>query len=652
MRRLFIPIPGTEHQGALHALKRVGSLLLLLCMLWFGISAGQALLGIRQHNTLLEQRNYEVPWSLMQLKLEMSRFLDAVRLRHAGAINHDELMLRYDILWSRTPVLLSNQLKDTLSERPDLWQLIQQIENRVRAMEPMVKAMGPGSPDYQLLLAELSPYDEPLARTMTATMHSNVLFYAEYDQAYRKLGRELYISTLGLAVSGLLLLLMLGAELFGYRRRLLRDPLTGVPNRFALHHRLQQLVSRQQPFSLILLALKDYSRYYQQFGFEVADQLQQAFARRLETSLLPEESIASLGRESLVVVAEGVRELSDVRVRLSRFRQALSALEPMAQHDFNLDPVIGVVLYPADADTMVELLARGELALELSRHEQLPYVIFEPSMLKEMERRQQLAADLPAALESDSLSLRFDPLATPSGQCAGLRLSLHWRHPRYGDIGDSELLRITEQYQLSERLLWWTLERIGELLPGWRQGQPTLFVSLALPPSAFRLSLGARLETLLAGYGLKGEALSLEVSEPMAMESPHQALAILDALSRQGVRIMLTEFGTGGSRWGALSRLPLDWLQLEASCCSGIEQNQDARTQLATLFKLARLLGVAPVCCGVSSAAERGIIASLGGEPLLQGPFVGPSLAAIEVKNWLKELAPARLTDFDVSQGA
>ncbi|MDP5293769.1 EAL domain-containing protein [Oceanimonas sp. CHS3-5] len=652
MRRLFIPLPGTEHQGAGHVFKRAGILLLLLCMLLFGIGAAHSLLNIRQHNTLLEQRNYEVPWSMMQLKLEMSRFLDAVRLLHAGAIDHDELMLRYDILWSRTPVLLSNQLKDTLSDRPDLWQLIQQIENRVRAMEPMVKAIRPGSPDYQLLLAELSPYTEPLARTMTATMHSNVLFYAEYDQAYRELGRELYISILGLALSGVLLLLLLGSELLGYRRRLLRDPLTGLPNRFALQHRLQQQVNRQQPFSLTLLALKDYSRCYQQFGFEVADALQQAFARRLEACLLPEEGIALLGRESLAVVANGVLELSDVRVQLSRIRQALSAPESIAQHDFHLTPEIGVVLYPADADNVVDLLARGELALELCRHEQLPYVIFEPSMLKEIERRQQLAADLPAALESDSLTLRFYPLATPSGQCAGLRLSLQWRHPRYGDIGDSELVRVTEQYQLSERLLLWTLSRVGELLPGWRRVQPTLFVSLALSPSVFRFSLGGQLETLLAGYGLEGNALTLEVGEPTVMEAPHQAQSILAELRRPGVRIMLAEFGTGCSRWGPLARLPLDWLQLDASCCSGIEQSEEARSQLATLFGLARLLGVPPVCCGVSSAAERGVIVALGGEPLLQGPFVSPSLAAMEVKTWLESLAPARLTDFDVSQGA
>lgn len=652
MKRLFIPVPGTNARGALHILKKTVILLLLLCMLLFGVGAAHALLGIRQHNILLEQRNYELPWSLMQLKLEMIRFLDGVRLLHAGGMEHDELMLRYDILWSRTPVLLSNQLKDTLTDRPDLWLLIQQIENRVRAMEPMVQAMTPGSPDYQRLLAELSPYVEPLTRTMTATMHSNVLFYAEYDQAYRKLGRELYISTAGLGVCVLLLLIMLGAELLGYRRRLLREPLTMLPNRFALQHRLNHLIIRHQPFSLTLLELEDFARIRQQFGFEVADRLQQALADRLEKYLRPGEQMAALDREGLVILTEGMVELAEVRNQLSRIRQALITAESVNGHDFYPAPVIGVVLYPSDANNMVDLLARGELALELCRRDQLPYVIFDPSMLKEMERRQQLARDLPAALESDSLGLRFYPLVTPAGHCAGLRLSLQWRHPRFGEIGESELVRVTEQYQLSERLLLWALSRIGELIPDWRMAAPGVFVSLPLPPSVFRPSLRERLLNTLSRHGLEGDALVLELTESMVMQAAQQAQPMLDDLCALNVRMLLAEFGSGCSQWGQLTQLPLHWLQLDASWCSGIEHSEAARKRLATLFELARLLGVPVVCSGVTSAAESSIVSALGSEVLLQGPFISPSLATMEVREWLENSGPARLSDFDVSRDA
>lgn len=635
MKQLFIPIPGSDQWGPAHMLRQVAALLLLICMLLFGAGVTHALLGIRQHNTQLEQRNYEVPWSLMQLQLEMNRFFDAVRLLNAGVIEHDELMLRYDILWSRTPVLLSNQLKDTLSERPDLWLLIQQIEDRVRSVEPMVQALKPGDLNYRLLLAELAPYAEPLARTVTATMHSNVLFYAEYDKAYKSLSQELYVCTLGLGFCALLLLLMLWLELLSYRRRLLQDALTGLPNRFALQHRLGQLIGRRQPFSITLLELEDLDWLVQHFGYDTADQLQSAFARRLQACLLPHEHIALFERKC-VVVAEGVLELAEVRAQLSRVRQALAAPEAIARHDFHPTPVIGVVLYPADADNMVDLLARGELALALCRQERLPYVIFDPSMLKEIERRQQLARDLPAALESDSLSLRFHPLADGEGRCAGFRLSLQWRHPHFGMITGPELGRLAEQYQLSEALLLWALNRCCELLPGWQALQSGLFVSLPLPPSLFRSSIRESLLAALKQHGLDGTSLVLELEEAQLEEELHLTQPLVRELRERGIRIMLANFGSGRSSWGQLTRLPLDWLQLDVALCNGIEREGEARRQFQAMLALARLLALPVICCGVHREAEVQVIREQGQAPLLQGDVVSPPLGAIEVKDWLE----------------
>ena len=46
-------------------------------------------------------------WALMQLQLELGRFLNAVEIYHYGGIDQEALLLRYDILWSRTPIPVS-----------------------------------------------------------------------------------------------------------------------------------------------------------------------------------------------------------------------------------------------------------------------------------------------------------------------------------------------------------------------------------------------------------------------------------------------------------------------------------------------------------------------------------------------------------------
>ncbi|PSJ44162.1 GGDEF-domain containing protein [Zobellella endophytica] len=613
--------------------------MLLLTMLLFGTGATHTLVKIREHNTLLEQRTYEVPWSLMQLQLEMGRFLDTVRLLHAGGIRHDELLLRYDILWSRTPVLLSSQLKDTLSERPDLWRLIQQIEARVRGLEPLVQRLEPGSPAYQQILAELSPYQEPLSRTVTATMHNNVLFYAEYDQAYRLLGKRLYVQIVGLFITAGILLLLLLRELLRYRIQQFRDPLTGLPNRYALQRRLIPVIERGTPFSLTVLELKEFTRLHHRFGFEIADRLLQAFSQRLQQSLLQHEFIAQFGGEGIVVVAEGVVELEEVRAQLSRFRQVLAPKESIDAHDFYMEPVIGLVLYPVDADNLVDLLARGELALELCKRDRLPYVIFDPSLLKEMSRKQRLASDLPAALESGSLSVRFQPLVSlQSGSCHGLQALLHWRHPGFGVISAAELMRVTEQFQLSERVFRWLLHASCRQLKGWHEyGERQLFVSLNLPASLFRPGLDEEVAGVLREYGLRPDVLVLDIGEPLAAKESYDFFAIMSSLQRNGVRMALSDFGNGGAAWGTLLRLPVNWLKLDATFCNGIEQQGAAREQLATLFALGRILQRPLICCGIDSHGQLAALAGMDKDALVQGDYIGRPLSDLDVPAWLNK---------------
>ncbi|WP_298715938.1 EAL domain-containing protein [uncultured Oceanisphaera sp.] len=643
MRPFFSSFLRADNQyGHLHSFKLIIGGLLLLGMLILGSGATHTLMDIRQHNTVLEQRTYEVPWSLMQLQLEMDRFLDAVRLLRANAIAKDELALRYDILWSRIPILLSSQFKDTLGDRPDLWLLIRQIDTRVRGLERAVAELQPGSPDYRFILTELTPYLEPLSRTVTATMHGNVRFYAEYDQAYRKLGKQLHIQIVSLFITLALLLLLLFRELRHYWIQRLRDPLTGLPNRFALQRRMAPMIEQKTPFSVTVLELKDLTEHHHRFGFEVADRLLQVFCQRLQQSLQSHEFIAQPRQEGLVILGRGVVSLEEVRAQLSRFRQALTDKVSIDAHDFYLTPLMGVVLYPADADNLVDLRARGELALELCRRERLPYVFFDPSLLKEMSRRQQLAIDLPAALNSNALSLQLQPLIEkPGGDCRGLQALLSWHHPGFGIIPTTELMRVTEQYHLSERLFMWFLQQICRQLPLWKvQGTPSVFVSLTVPPALFRTGLDQTIMPVLQQYGLPAEALVLDINENVAMQDTREALEVMQGLRAAGIRIALTEFGSGRSAWGTLSQLPLSWLKLDATFCSGIEREGEPRRQLETLFALAGVLQQPLICCGVDHAAELEVLENMGQPLLVQGDAVAEILPAEDVGGWLKRRQP------------
>lgn len=642
MKRIFASYPRIDGQyGRVHPFKFMMSGALLLIIVWLGSNATHTLMNIRQHNSLLEHRNYEVPWSLMQLQLEVGRFLDAVRLRHSDAISQEDFMLRYDILWSRTPILLSNKFQRTLNDRPDLWLLIGQIDTRVRALEQQVQTLQPGNANYLFILTELSPYLEPLSRTVTATMHDNVRFYAQYDQAYRKLGRQLYREIIGLFFALGTLLLLLFRELRRYWQLQQQNPLTSLPNRFALKRYVAPMIEQGVPFSVTVLELKDFTEHHHRFGFEVADRLLRECCRRLQQSLQPNEFIAQPDQDGVVVIARGVVELAEVRAQMSRFRQALAEKATIDAYDFYMEPIVGVVLYPADADNLVDLLARGELALELCKKKKLPYVFFDPSLLKEISRRQQLAKDLPAAIDSNSLTLRLQPVvAWPSQQCSGLQILMSWHHPSFGVISATELLRVAEQYQRSERLTLWALESVCFQLMMWqRHCTVPLFISIKISAAIFRPGIETVLQQVLDQYAISPNALVLEINESVAMKDPREAMHIMQNIRAAGMRIILTEFGSGYSALGYLSQLPLNWLQLDPLSCSGIEHQGSPRHQLETLFAIAEVLRYPLICSGVDHLAELAVLEDMASPLLIQGDIVSAPLLITEVAEWLKNRA-------------
>lgn len=619
-------------------IKTGGVLLLLGIILLFAGGATHTLLKIRHHHHQLEQRNYDAAWSLMQLQLEMNRFIYAVRLRHLDAVSHDELMLRYDILWSRTPVLLSGKLTRLLEGRPDLLRLVQQIEKRIEQLEPQVLALMPGNPAYQAILVELMPYLEPLSQTVTATMQDNWRFYAEYDQVYQSLNQQLNGQVVSLFTSVLLLLLLLLWEYVHHQRQQLKDPLTQLANRAAAQHRLNRLIGRAAPFSVTLIKIRQFGEISRKFGFELGDELLRVVASRISLSLPGNEFLARLERDEFLLIGEGLVELEEVRAQVSRIRTVVGRKQSIMEHDFYLQPMMGVALYPSDTGNAIELISHAEIALELCRQQQAPYVFFDPSLLKDVNRTRQLASELVVAMENHSLTLKFQPvIELATGRCRGVEALCHWHHPEFGVISQSELVRVVEQFQLSGRLVGWALRLSCQFLGRWqRKGLRSLTLLLYIPRSAFHPELLTIIQDELKRSGLQPADLVLEVTEETLMQDIQGSMPLTEALAGLGVGLTLGGFGNGLLSLGALCRAPLNQLKVDAGFLSGIEQPGPARHQLNNLISMGQVLKLPLICEGVVSERQRQVLEQMTPELWIQGELVSLPLTALEVQEWLQ----------------
>ncbi len=114
-------------------------------------------------------------WVVFQAQLEHVRFLDALDdyVHGSPTVSHDELLLRFDILWSRIPLLVTGAEAEILRRHVDAMPLHDDLVAALLWAEPLVADLTPGDmEEYGRIRGRFDPF--------ASRLHSLGLFVDEY----------------------------------------------------------------------------------------------------------------------------------------------------------------------------------------------------------------------------------------------------------------------------------------------------------------------------------------------------------------------------------------------------------------------------------------------------------------------------------------
>ncbi|WP_421250801.1 putative bifunctional diguanylate cyclase/phosphodiesterase [Aeromonas sp. 600584] len=587
--------------------------ILYVSILSFTGSTLYCLVQIQNATRAMEKYTYDVSWALMQLQLELGRFLSAVEVYHYGGIEHNDLMLRYDILWSRTPILLSGQLRKSMQDKQKTLRLVQLIENNIRDIEPVITKLQSGDSVYQQVMMRLAPLQEPLSYALASVMQKNINIYSENDRHFGQLRNALLLMVSGLVISVLLLSSLLIYEARRHFRAARRDPLTGLSNRVALLERMELCATQEVPFGLVLVDINDFRDINSKFGYDAGDFLLSELARRIRLLCEEGEWSGRLGGDQFAIIQRGSSDLRQVRELVARLLHALKQDIVYDNYPFRLEVGIGIAFYPMDSDKTQELLSRAEQALFHSRKTHVPYVIYDNSLLNETARRKHLASDMIMALEHNALELYYQPIVNlESGRCEAVEALLRWRHPELGFIPPNEVIMVAEEFQLAERVGSWVLNTACEQLYQWHQlGMVDLQICVNISPGMYQRNLLKLVAKALMEHHLPASSLVLEVTEDTTMREVKNSLQLMQDLNQQGVLLALDDFGTGYSSLSYLQKLPVSKVKIDRSFIQGIDSSMEASELVANICRMGSMLGKSLVCEGIETQAQLDVLRSL-----------------------------------------
>ena len=402
------------------------------------------------------------------------------------------------------------------------------------------------------------------------------------------------------------------------RAEMLRDSLTGLPNRLAFTEAVEKAgerVNRDLEHAVLVVDMLRFSRINESMGSLAGDELLITFARRLILALRAGDILARTGGNEFGVLVSLRRGVEDALKAAERIQDVMATPFKISDLEIRVECAIGVALMHAGQDPE-ELFRNAQFAVKQAKLAGKPQV-YEPKQATEARRRFSIETELRRALDKEQLKLFYQPLINlKSGEVAGFEALARWHHDDRGEISPSEFIPVAEESGLILQLGRWAMDRAARTLADWdKQTGETLPLYVGVNLSAIQVArddIAKMVEGALKATGLTGDRMTLELTESSIVQDPARATRVFEALKALDATVAMDDFGTGYSSLAYLQRLPIDVLKIDKSFVSGMMVDPDAVAIVRAVLSLAEALGMSTTAEGIETVELATTLATLG----------------------------------------
>jgi diguanylate cyclase (GGDEF)-like protein len=402
------------------------------------------------------------------------------------------------------------------------------------------------------------------------------------------------------------------------RSEMLRDSLTGLPNRLAFTEAIEKTgekIGGDLEHAVLVVDMLRFSRINESMGSLAGDELLITLDRRLILALRAGDVLARTGGNEFGVLVSLRRGVEDALKAAERIQEVMAAPFKLSELEIRVECAIGVALMNSEQDPE-ELFRNAQFAVKQAKVAGRPQV-YEPKQATEARRRFSIETELRRALDKDQLKLFYQPLIDlKSGQVAGFEALARWTHEDRGEISPTEFIPVAEESGLILQLGRWAMDKAAQTLADWdKEIGETLPLYVGVNLSAIQVArddIAAVVESALKSSGLTGDRLTLELTESSIVQDPVRATRVFDALKALDATVAMDDFGTGYSSLAYLQRLPIDVLKIDKSFVSGMMVDPDAVAIVRAVLSLAEALGMSTTAEGIETVELATTLATLG----------------------------------------
>lgn len=423
-----------------------------------------------------------------------------------------------------------------------------------------------------------------------------------------------------------------------------RDSLTDLINRFGFNEfseaRAFADACGRGEAAIIYLDVNGFKSVNDSIGHQGGDELVKRLAERLAMVMPPDATFARVGGDEFAVALVGSTASQAAAGIASAMVHVLDQSFGVGGFQFQVTAAVGYAVSDGPEASPAELLRRADLAMYHAKNSaERDAVQYHPGMETGALHKKRLSVGLRSALESDELSVVYQPIVRANDLAiVSVEALLRWDSHEFGRVSPADFIPVAEETGLIHDIGKFVFQRACEDMADW----PGIKVSINVSPAQLREPNFANdLAAIARRHAVVPNRFKLELTEGLLVRNPTIAKRKLARLKSMGFGLSLDDFGTGFSSIGYVRQFPFDWLKIDKSFIAELGTNPTANALIQSMIALGDALDIAVVAEGIETAEQLKLLRLLQCE-YVQGFYLSKPIAAAEVTALFDRLGEGR----------
>lgn len=347
------------------------------------------------------------------------------------------------------------------------------------------------------------------------------------------------------------------------------DSLTGVLNRSALRHRLNQRITRKEQFSLYVFSLRGFKTVNQRHGLEVGDQVLIAMSRILTSIFSKVEVFRYNGDEFALMLGTDVASNEALIGKLLPMIDRPLRVDGI---DISLDIVYARVDYPSFGEDVKSLISAADYSISLLKEDggDMRY-LYDTTVVEKMTQRAKTLQRLKSAIADDRFVVHYQPIYSSRDNAFTQAEALVRMIGRDGKlIYPNDFIDLAEKTGLIIPMTYLVLEHVCADLRTLidSHGSQLLLgsISVNFPYLQFTTSdMERRIDEILEKYNIPSSMIKIEITERALVADAHAVKSTMLRMNSEGFYFELDDFGVEYSNIHTFLSLPLTIIKLDRS---------------------------------------------------------------------------------------